>query len=54
MFGNNVGFVNMKAITEKDGFPLPSYIFLRGPAVAILILVNNKVLVVEQYRVPIQ
>lgn len=54
MFGNKVGFVNFKAITSKDGFSLPSYVFLRGPAVAILILVNNKILVVEQFRVPVQ
>lgn len=44
----------MKAITSKDGFNLPSYVFLRGPAVAILMFINNKLLVVEQYRVPIQ
>lgn len=49
-----MGFVNMKAITSKDGFNLPSYVFLRGPAVAILMFINNKLLVVEQYRVPIQ
>lgn len=54
MFGDKVGFVNMRAITEKDGYKLPSYIFLRGHAVAILMLVNDKVLLVEQYRVAIQ
>lgn len=54
MFGDKVGFVNMRAITEKDGYKLPGYIFLRGHAVAILMLVNDKVLLVEQYRVPIQ
>lgn len=54
MFGSKVGFINMRAITFKDGFPLPSYVFLRGPSVAILIFGNNKVLVVEQFRVPIQ
>lgn len=54
MFGEKVGFVNLRAITAKDGFNLPSYVFLRGPAVAILMLVNDKLLVVEQYRVPIQ
>lgn len=54
MFGDKVGFINLKAITSKDGFNLPSYVFLRGPAVAILMFVNDKILVVEQYRVPVQ
>lgn len=54
MFGDKVGFINLKAITAKDGFNLPSYVFLRGPAVAILMFVNEKILVVEQYRVPVQ
>ncbi len=54
MFGENVGFVNMRTITQKDGFKLPGYLFLRGHAVAILMLVNDKVLLVEQYRVPVQ
>lgn len=54
MFGENVGFINMRAITKKDGFNLPSYIFLRGHAVAILMLVNDKILLVEQYRTAIQ
>ena len=54
MFGENVGFINMSAITHKDGFKLPSYIFLRGHAVGILMLVNGKLLLVEQYRVPTQ
>jgi ADP-sugar diphosphatase len=54
MFGDKVGFVNLKTTTLKDGFNLPSYVFLRGPAVAMLMFVNDKILVVEQYRVPIQ
>ena len=54
MFGERVGFVNMKVLTSKDGFNLPSFVFLRGPSVAVLLLVNNKILVVEQYRVPVQ
>ena len=44
----------MRAMTMKDGFKLPSYIFLRGHAVGILMFVNEKLLLVEQYRVPIQ
>jgi ADP-sugar diphosphatase len=54
MFGENVGFINLRAITEKDGFKLPGYLFLRGHAVAILMFVNEKLLLVEQYRVPVQ
>lgn len=46
MFGQNVGFINLRAITLKDGFKLPSYIFIRGHAVGILMLVNNKLLLV--------
>jgi ADP-sugar diphosphatase len=46
MFGDKVGFVNLKAITTKDGFNLPSYVFLRGGAVSILMFVNNKILVI--------
>jgi ADP-sugar diphosphatase len=41
-------------VTKKDGFNLPGYVFLRGDAVAVLVLVNDKILLVEQYRVPIQ
>lgn len=54
MFGDKVGFINLKATTTKDGFNLPSYVFLRGNAVAILMFVNHKLLVIEQFRVPIQ
>jgi hypothetical protein len=54
MFGDKVGFLNLRVATEKDGFPLPGYVFLRGPSVAILMLVNGKLLVVDQYRVPVQ
>lgn len=46
MFGDKVGFVNLRAHTKKEGFPVPAYVFLRGPAVAILILVNEKILLV--------
>lgn len=51
---NNVGFVNMRAITTEDGKALPSYVFLRGGAVTVLLLVNGKMLLVRQYRVPVQ
>ena len=43
----------MRAITKKDGFGLPGYVFMRGPAVAILVIVNNKILLVEQFRAPV-
>jgi len=46
MFGDKVGFVNFRAITKKDGYGLPGYVFLRGPSVAILLLVNGKILLV--------
>lgn len=46
--------MNLRTVTHKDNFNLPGYVFLRGPAVAILMLVNGKILVVEQYRVPVQ
>ena len=54
MFGENVGFINLRAHTEKDGYRLPAYIFLRGHAVGILMFVNDKILLVQQYRVPVQ
>lgn len=54
MFGDKVGFVNLRAHTKKEGYPMPAYVFLRGPAVAILVLVNDKILLVEQYRTPVQ
>lgn len=54
MFGEKVGFVNMRAHTKKEGFPNPAYVFLRGPAVAILVIVNDKILLVEQFRTPVQ
>lgn len=46
MFGDKVGFLNLRVATEKDGFPLPSYVFIRGPgSLAILmIIVNDKLL----------
>lgn len=44
----------MRAITTEDEKPLPSYVFLRGGAVTVLVLVNGKMLLVRQYRVPVQ
>lgn len=41
MFGKNVGFVNLDVEAYLNGVRLPGYVFLRGEAVAILLLVNN-------------
>ena len=54
MFGERVGFINLRAVTSKDGYKLPDYVFMRGSAVSILMFVNNKILTVDQYRVPVQ
>lgn len=54
MFGEKVGFVSLRAHTKKDGFSMPAYVFLRGPSVAILVIINGKILLVEQFRIPIQ
>ena len=54
MFGEKVGFITMRAVTKKDGFGLPSFVFLRGNAVAILVIVNDKILLVEQFRTAVQ
>jgi ADP-sugar diphosphatase len=44
----------MRVVTTEDGKPLPGYVFLRGDAVTVLLLVNKKMLLVRQYRVPVQ
>ena len=54
MFGERVGFVSLRAHTKRDGHSLPGYVFLRGPAISILMFVNKKLLLVEQFRVPLQ
>lgn len=41
MFGKNVGFVNLEVEAYLNGVRLPGFVFLRGEAVAILLLVNN-------------
>ena len=33
---------------------MPSFVFLRGNAVAILVIVNDKILLVEQFRTAVQ
>lgn len=54
MFSKGVGFINIRAKTQDNGHSLPSYVFIRGKAVGVLLLVNNKMLLVKQYRVPLQ
>jgi ADP-sugar diphosphatase len=55
MFGKNVGFVdllvdcNLKSEKKK----LPGYVFIRGNSVAIMIIVNDKyLLLTKQFRTP--
>ena len=50
----NVGFISLEVSTSKDSHSLPNFVFLRGQSVMVLVFVNGKVAVVEQYRVPAQ
>ena len=52
--GGKIGFISLKAHTQKDGFSLPNFVFPRGELAAVLLFVNNKLAGVEQYRVPVQ
>ena len=52
--GGKVGFISLKASTNKDCHSLPNFVFLRGQSVMVLVFVNGKVAIVEQYRVPAQ
>ncbi|KAK1307291.1 hypothetical protein QJS10_CPA10g00743 [Acorus calamus] len=59
MFGRRVGFLKFKAdVTERDtGTKVPGIVFARGPAVAVLILLQSEgeefVVLTEQVRVPV-
>ncbi|CAD8210035.1 unnamed protein product [Paramecium pentaurelia] len=53
MFGQNVGFVNLIVDAYLNGIKLPGFVFLRGDAVAILLLVNKKMVLTQQFRVPV-
>ncbi|XP_072967287.1 nudix hydrolase 14, chloroplastic [Typha angustifolia] len=59
MFGRRVGFLKFKAdVLEKEtGAKIPGIVFARGPAVAILILLESGgetyVVLTEQVRVPV-
>ena len=52
-FGNNVGFINLDVETYLNGKRVPGYVFLRGDAVAILLIVNGMLLLTRQFRVPV-
>ncbi|CAK9173122.1 unnamed protein product [Ilex paraguariensis] len=59
MFGKRVGFVKFKAdvLDKKTGKKVPGIVFARGPAVAVLILLDSKgktyAVLTEQVRVPV-
>ncbi|KAL3839044.1 hypothetical protein ACJIZ3_023635 [Penstemon smallii] len=59
MFGSRVGFLKFKAnvIDKETGKKVPGIVFARGPAVAVLILLNSDgetyAVLTEQVRVPI-
>jgi len=52
MFGPNVGFINIEADITLQGKKLPGFIFIRGDAVAMLLLVNKKMVLTRQFRAP--
>ncbi|XP_012835522.1 PREDICTED: nudix hydrolase 14, chloroplastic [Erythranthe guttata] len=59
MFGNRVGFLKFKAdvIDKETGSKVPGIVFARGPAVAVLILLDSDgetyAVLTEQVRVPV-
>ncbi|KAJ9556084.1 hypothetical protein OSB04_010698 [Centaurea solstitialis] len=59
MFGKRVGFLKFKAdvIDKETGQKVPGIVFARGPAVAVLILLNSEgktyTVLTEQVRVPV-
>lgn len=59
MFGKRIGFVKFRAdvIHDETGNQVPGIVFSRGPAVAVLILLNSGnetyVVLTEQVRVPV-
>jgi len=42
MFGPNVGFINVEAEAYYQNKRLPGFVFIRGDAVAVLLLINGK------------
>ncbi|KAI8543891.1 hypothetical protein RHMOL_Rhmol08G0253800 [Rhododendron molle] len=59
MFGKHVGFLKFKAdvLDKETGKKVPGIVFARGPAVAVLILLESEgetfVVLTEQVRVPV-
>ncbi|XP_074330453.1 nudix hydrolase 14, chloroplastic [Apium graveolens] len=59
MFGKRVGFLKFKAdiIDKETGSKVPGIVFARGPAVAVLILLDSEgktyAVLTEQVRVPV-
>ena len=52
MFRNEkIGYVTIKVVTKKGNIDCTDYVFIRGASVGILLFVNDKLVVVEQYRV---
>ncbi|KAF7828342.1 Nudix hydrolase 14, chloroplastic [Senna tora] len=58
MFGNRIGFLKFKAdiVDKETGNKVPGIVFARGPAVAVLILLQSEgetyAVLTEQVRVP--
>ena len=52
MFGPNVGFINVDVDAYYKGKRLPGFVFIRGDAVAMLLLLNGKLVLTRQFRTP--
>jgi len=58
MFGKNVGFVDLLVdchlkFSDNQKKQLPGYVFLRGDSVAIMLILNQKyILLTKQFRTP--
>ena len=44
MFGKNVGFINVDVEAYLNYKRLPGYTFIRGAAVAVLLLINGRMI----------
>lgn len=56
MFGKNLGFATMMVDCSLKGtdIKLPGFVFLRGKAVAIMVVINKTLLALTyQFRVPV-
>ena len=57
MFGPNVGFIKLKVNVDFNGRPIPGIIFMRGAAVAVLVILifngDKYLLLTKQPRFPI-